>query len=119
MPDYGKLIDEEKQRQDSALAAADAHRAREIQMVGFFREVEIELGVEMAKANAELKKRAAPVIFGPFRPVPTRKRSSLPSDCSIPAAASRYKIPVPGSKPLPCARNCSMNLDKRWRARGS
>lgn len=69
MFDYGKLIDEEKVRQDSTIAAAERSRAREIELVAFFREVEIELGIEMAKANAELKKRAAPIIFGPFRPV--------------------------------------------------
>ena len=77
MPDYGKLIDAEKQRRESAIAAADARRAREIEMVAFFREVEIELGMEMAKANAELKKRAAPVIFGPFRPVPGQEKIEL------------------------------------------
>lgn len=69
MPDYGKLIDEEKQRQDSAIAAAERNKAREIELVAFFREVEIELGIEMAKANVELKKRAAPLLFGPFRPI--------------------------------------------------
>jgi len=77
MPDYGKLIDEEKQRQDSAIALADAYRAREIEMVAFFREVEIELGVEMAKANVELKKRAAPTLFGPLRPIPGQERIEL------------------------------------------
>ncbi len=77
MPDYGKLIDEEKQKQDSAIAAADAQRARDIEMVAFFREVEIELGVEMAKANVELKKRAAPSLFGPFRPIPDQEKIEL------------------------------------------
>jgi hypothetical protein len=77
MPDYGKLIDEEKQKKDSAIAAADARRIREIELVALFREVEIELGMEMAKANAELKKRAAPLIFGPFRPIPNQEKIEL------------------------------------------
>lgn len=69
MPDYGKLIDEQKERNNSAIATAERSRARDIELVAFFREVEIEIGVEMAKANVELKKRAAPMIFGPLRPV--------------------------------------------------
>jgi len=69
MVDYGKLIDEEKARRDSAISVAEARRAREIEVVAFFRNVEIDLGKEMAKANAELKRRGAPTINGPFRPV--------------------------------------------------
>src|SRR5690242_4229494 len=69
MFDYGKLIDEEKGRQDSAIAAAEARKARDIEIIAFFRELEIELGIEMAKANNELKKRSALTIFGPFRPI--------------------------------------------------
>jgi hypothetical protein len=67
--DYGKLIDEEKMRRDSAISIAEAQRAREIEVVALFRNVEIDLGKEMARANAELKKRAEPTITGPFRPV--------------------------------------------------
>lgn len=77
MFDYGKLIDEENERESSALAAAQRSKTREIELVAFFREVEIELGVEMAKANAELKKRAAPIIFGPFRPVRDQEKIEL------------------------------------------
>lgn len=77
MLDYGKLIDEEKERENSALAAAARSKAREIELVAFFREVEIELGREMARANAELKKRAAPIIFGPFRPVRDQEKIEL------------------------------------------
>lgn len=69
MVDYGKLIEEEKARQNSAIAAANARREREVDLIAFFRNVEIELGLEMAKANVELKKRGAPAITGPFRPV--------------------------------------------------
>lgn len=68
MVDYAKLLDEEKARRDSAVANAEAQRKREIELVAFFREVEIAIGVEMAKANQELKRRGAPVIDGPFRP---------------------------------------------------
>jgi len=67
--DYGRLIDEEKLRRDSAIAAAEARRRHEIELVAFFRSVEIDLGKEMAKANAELERRSAPKIAGPFRPV--------------------------------------------------
>lgn len=69
MVDYGKLIEEEKARHDSAIAAAQARRERELDLIAFFRNVEIDLGLEMAKANIELKKRGAPGITGPFRPV--------------------------------------------------
>jgi hypothetical protein len=68
MVDYAKLLDEEKARRDSALANAEAQRRREIELVAFFRSVEIALGMEMAKANQELKRRGAPVIEGPIRP---------------------------------------------------
>lgn len=68
MVDYGKLLDEEKARRDSAIANAEAQRKREIELVAFFRRVEIALGMEMVKANQELKRRGAPTIEGPFRP---------------------------------------------------
>lgn len=68
MVDYAKLLDEEKARRDSAVANAEAQRKREIELVAFFREVEIAIGIEMAKANQELKRRGAPPIEGPFRP---------------------------------------------------
>jgi hypothetical protein len=69
MVDYAKLLDEEKARRDSAVANAEAQRRREIELVAFFRSVEIAVGQEMAKANLELKRRGAPTIAGPFRPV--------------------------------------------------
>jgi len=68
MVDYGKLLDEEKARRESAIANAEAQRKREIELVAFFRSVEIALGQEMAKANQELKRRGVPGIEGPFRP---------------------------------------------------
>jgi hypothetical protein len=68
MVDYAKLLDEEKARRDSAIANAEAQRRREIELVAFFRSVEIAVGQEMAKANQELKRRGAPPIEGPFRP---------------------------------------------------
>ena len=68
MVDYGRLIDEEESRQDSALANLEAQNKREIELVAFFRNVEIALGKEMAKANQELKRRGVPTIGGPFRP---------------------------------------------------
>jgi len=68
MVDYGKLLDEEQARRDSATANAEARRKREIELVAFFRSVEIAVGQEMAKANQELKRRGAPTIEGPFRP---------------------------------------------------
>jgi len=69
MVDYAKLLDEEKARRDSAIANAEAKRRREIELLAFFRSVEIALGQEMAKANQELKRRGAPTIDGPFRPI--------------------------------------------------
>ena len=69
MVDYAKLLDEEKARRDSAIANAEAQRRREIELVAFFRSVEIALGEEMARANQELRRRGAPIIEGPFRPV--------------------------------------------------
>ena len=77
MFDYGKLIDEEKTRKDSVIATAEVRKSRDIELVAFFREVEIELGIEMAQANQELKKRGAPVIFGPLRPVRDQEKIEL------------------------------------------
>jgi hypothetical protein len=75
--DYGKLIEDEKARQDSGIALAEARRAREIEVVALFRNVEIDLGREMARANEELKKRGAPTINGPFRPVKDEEKIDL------------------------------------------
>jgi hypothetical protein len=68
MVDYAKLIDEEKARQDSAIAKVTAHKERELDLLSFFRRVEIDLGKEIAKANEELKKRGVSTILGPHRP---------------------------------------------------
>jgi hypothetical protein len=67
MVDYAKLLDEERARRDSAIANAEAQRKREIELVVFFRSVEIAIGEEMAKANQELKRRGDPIIEGPYR----------------------------------------------------
>jgi hypothetical protein len=77
MVDYGKLLDEERARRDSAIANAEAQRRREIELVAFFRSVEIAIGEEMAKANKELKRRGAPLIEGPFRPVKGEEQIEL------------------------------------------
>lgn len=77
MFDYGKLIDEEKGREDSLIAAAEVRKALDIERVAFFREVEIELGVEMARANVELKRRGAPILSGPFRPIRDQEKIEL------------------------------------------
>jgi hypothetical protein len=68
MVDYAKLIDEEKARQDSAIARVEALKKRDLDLLSFFRRVEIDLGEEIAKANEELKKRGVPTILGPQRP---------------------------------------------------
>jgi len=77
MVDYGKLIEEESARKDSAITTAETQWKREIELLAFFRDVEIELGREMVKANQELRKRAAPTISGPFRPVKEEERIEL------------------------------------------
>lgn len=77
MVDYAKLLDEEGARRDSAIANTDAQKRREIELLAFFRSVEIALGQEMAKANLELKKRGAPKIEGPFRPRPGEEQIEL------------------------------------------
>jgi hypothetical protein len=68
MIDYAKLIDEEKSRDDSLLSIAATQRRREVEMTAFFKDVEIAIGEEMARANQELMKRGSPTIDGPFRP---------------------------------------------------
>lgn len=68
MVDYARLLDDEEARRDSALANAEAQRKREIELVAFFRSVEIAIGEEIVKANQELKRRGAPILEGPFRP---------------------------------------------------
>ena len=85
MVDYSKLLDEEKARRDSALANAEAQRRREIELVAFFRGVEIAVGQEMAKANSELKRRGAPLIGGPFRPVKGEEEIELAFGTKRPA----------------------------------
>lgn len=77
MVDYAKLIGEEASRKDSAISTAEAQWKLEIDLIAFFRGVEIALGEEMAKANGELKKRAAPTISGPFRPVKDDEKIEL------------------------------------------
>jgi hypothetical protein len=77
MVDYAKLIQEETARKDSAISAAEAQWKLEIDLLAFFRSVEISLGEEMAKANQELKKRAAPTISGPFRPIKEQENIEL------------------------------------------
>jgi hypothetical protein len=75
--DYGKLIDDERGHHGSAIAAVEAQKRRELDLIAFFRDVEIELGREMAKANSELKKRGSPLIAGPFRPVSGEERFEI------------------------------------------
>jgi hypothetical protein len=77
MVDYGRLLDEEQSRRNSAIANAEVQRKREIELVAFFRSVEIALGEEMAKANHELKRRGAPTIEGPFRPIKGEEQIEL------------------------------------------
>jgi hypothetical protein len=77
MVDYAKLVGEEKARQDSALSVAEIQKGRETDLVTLFRNVEIALGEEVAKANVELSKRQAPTISGPFRPVIGEERIEL------------------------------------------
>lgn len=85
MVDYAKLLDEENARRDSAIANAQAQRKREIELVAFFRSVEIALGEEMAKANRELKRRGAPMIDGPFRPIRSEEQIELSLGARKPA----------------------------------
>ena len=75
--DYGKLIDDESARKDSPITTAEAQWKREIELLAFFRDVEIELGREMVKANQELRKRGAPTISGPFRPIKEEEKIEL------------------------------------------
>jgi endonuclease/exonuclease/phosphatase (EEP) superfamily protein YafD len=77
MVDYAKLIQEETARKGSAIAAAEAQWKLEIDLIAFFRSVEIALGEEMAKANVELKRRGAPTISGPFRPMKNDEKIEL------------------------------------------
>lgn len=77
MVDYAKLIQEESARKDSAISTAEAQWKLEIDLLSFFRTVEIALGEEMAKVNQELRKRAAPTISGPFRPVKDEEKLEL------------------------------------------
>ena len=67
MVDYAKLIDEEKARQDSAIAKVEAHKERDEDLHSFFNRVQTDLGNEISKANEELNKRSVPTIEGPFK----------------------------------------------------
>jgi hypothetical protein len=67
MVDYSKLIDEEKARQDSAIAKVEAHKERAQDLHSFFSQVQADIGNEIAKANEELEKRGVPTIEGPYK----------------------------------------------------
>ena len=54
MVDYAKLVGEEKARQDSALSVAEIQKGREIDLVALFRDVEIALKEEVARARSGL-----------------------------------------------------------------
>jgi hypothetical protein len=77
MVDYAKIVGEEKAHPDSTLSAAEIQKRRETDLVALFRDIETALGEEVAKANVELKKRDAPTISGPFRPVIGEERIEL------------------------------------------
>ena len=96
MVDYGKLLDEEQARRNSAIANAAAQRKREIELVAFFRRVEIALGQEMAKANHELKRRGASTIEGPFRP----RRGEEQIELTFGARRPACRLTLEGIDPL-------------------
>jgi len=77
MVDYGKLIDEEKHDRDSAVSMTEAQSAREIEVQAWFRNVEMDLSAETAKANEELKARGDAEIVGPFRAKDNEDRIEL------------------------------------------
>jgi hypothetical protein len=77
MVDYAKIVGEEKAHQDSTLSVAEIQKRREVDLTALFRDVEIALSEEVAKANVELDKRGDPIIGGPFRPVIGEERIEL------------------------------------------
>lgn len=77
MVDYAKLAEEEKARQESAHAAAEAERLRARALRDFFDNVEIYLREEINKANEELGKRGDPTLSDPQRPFKNEERVDL------------------------------------------
>jgi hypothetical protein len=77
MVDYAKLIEEEKERKDSAISLSELQKKKDVELPVLFRSVEIALGEELAQANEELKRRGAATITGPFRPFIGEERLEL------------------------------------------
>lgn len=77
MVDYSKLIEEEKERKDSAISLTELQKKKDVELPALFRNVEIALGEELAQANEELKRRGASTITGPFRPFIGEERLEL------------------------------------------
>jgi hypothetical protein len=55
MVDYGKLIDEEKTRRDSALSFVEAKGKKDAELKDYFAVIENDLGKEVAAVNQELE----------------------------------------------------------------
>jgi hypothetical protein len=77
MVDYAKLIEEEKEKKDSAISLSELQKKKDVELPALFRSVEIALGEELAQANEELKRRGASTITGPFRPFIGEERIEL------------------------------------------
>jgi hypothetical protein len=77
MVDYGKLIDEERARGDSAVAFVEAKEKKDAELTVYFAAIESALVAEVAAANPELERRGAPAITGPYRPMSVENRIEL------------------------------------------
>jgi hypothetical protein len=62
MADYLKLAENAKEIQDTNKSVADRHKQLRADPCVFFEKVKAHLAEEMGKANAELRKKGAPVL---------------------------------------------------------
>jgi|SRR5580658_6545150 hypothetical protein len=77
MVDYGKLIDEEKTRRDSALSFVEAKGKKDAELKDYFAVIENDLGKEVAAVNQELEKRGSPTISGPLHALSSEEKTEL------------------------------------------
>jgi hypothetical protein len=77
MVDYSKLIEEEKEKKNSAISLTELQRKNESELPVVFKEVESALAEEIVQANQELEKSGSPIITGPVRPIIGEERIEL------------------------------------------
>lgn len=95
MVDYGKLIDEEKGRRDSALSFIESKARKDSELESYFAKIADDLAMEVSTANKELQMRGSPVISGPTRGLTTEDRLELAFGSRNPACRLTLQSTTP------------------------